>query len=136
VAPDVDVDPAKALDVAHMMALQALSEKAPEMQKKERLQWAAEVIAARVNPLQLDESKLSAYVGTYGPRKVWLENGTLYYRRAENPQAKLVPLTADRFMLEGVGYFRIQFLRGEGGNVTTLVGMYDNGTSDRNERTE
>ncbi len=37
-------------------------------------------------------------------------------------------------MLKGVDYFRAQFVRGEGGNVTTFVGMYDNGTSDRHER--
>ncbi len=134
VAPDIDVEPAKALDVAYMMALESLSDKTNEMQKKEKLRWAAEVIAARINPQQLDESKLREYVGTYGPRKVWLEDGALFYRRAENPPAKMVPLTTDRFMLEGVGYFRIQFLRGEGGNVTTFVGMYDNGTSDTHER--
>ena len=135
VTPDVDVAPEKALEIAHMMALQAISDKTSDLRTKERLQWAAEALSAEVNPLTLDESKLREYVGTYGPRKVWLENGALYYRRGENPIAKLVPLTTDRFMLEGVGYFRAQFLRGEDGSVSTFVGLYDNGTSEQHERT-
>ncbi len=134
VTPDVEVDPAKALDVGHMMALQAIAEKTDNLQKKERLQWVAEALAARVNPVSLDENTLRQYEGTYGPRKVWVENGALYYQRESNPQNQLIPLGNDKFMLKGVDYFRAQFVRGEGGNVTTFVGMYDNGTSDRHER--
>ena len=134
VSPDVDVEPEQALDVAQMMALEAIAAKATDMRRKERLQWAAEELSARVKPVQLDESKLREYEGTYGPRKVWVENGELMYKRGENPQNKLIPLGNDKFMLNGVGYFRAQFVRGEGGNVTTFVGFYDNGTSDQNPK--
>lgn len=134
VTPDVDVDVEKALDVAQMMALQAIAEKTDDLQKKERLQWAAEALAARVNPIAMDENLLRQYEGTYGPRKVWVENGALYYQRGENPKNQLIPLGKDKFMLKGVEYFRAQFLRGEDGNVTTFVGLYDNGTSEQHER--
>lgn len=134
VAPDVEVDPAKALDVGHMMALQAIAEKTKDLQKKERLQWAAETLAARINPVVMDENALRQFEGQYGPRKVWVENGALYYQRESNPQNQLIPLGNDKFMLKGVDYFRAQFLRGEDGAVTSFVGKYDNGTSDRHER--
>ena len=134
VEPDVDIDPEKALDAAHMMALEAIAAKTDNLQRKERLQWAAEALSASISPVQLDESALRQYEGTYGPRKVWVENGSLFYQRESNPKNKMIPLGKDKFMLPGVDYFRAQFLRGEGGNVTTFVGIYDNGASDRHER--
>ncbi len=134
VAPDVDVDPEQALDIAHLMALQAIVEKTDDMRKKERLQWAAEALAALVKPQQLDEARLAEYVGNYGPRKVWLENGSLHYQRGENPAGTLIPLGNDRFMLENVQYFRALFLRDESGKVKSFVGIYDNGTSDQHDR--
>lgn len=136
VAPDIEVDPQQALDVAYLAALQSISEKSTDLRKKERLQWAAEAIAARVRPTQLDEAKLAEYVGTYGPRRVWLENGKLRYQREQNPASTLVPLGNDRFMIENVDYFRAQFLRDESGRVVTFLGLYDNGTSDQHARTD
>ncbi len=136
VAPDVDVDPEQALPVAHMMAMDAIASRTVDIRKKERLQWASEALSAEVKPMTLDPSMLAEYVGTYGPRRVWLDDGKLLYQRGENPPATLIPLAKDRFMLKGVGYFRAQFERGESGRVTAFVGKYDNGTSDRHERTE
>ncbi len=136
VIPDVEVDPAQALDIAHMSALQAIAGKTTDLRKKERLQWAAEAITARVKPYLVATAKLADYVGTYGPRRVWLEGDALRYQRDQNPAGTLVPLSNDRFMIENVDYFRVQFLRDESGRVVTFLGLYDDGSNDQNERTE
>lgn len=45
------------------------------------------------------------------------------------------PVTLDAKMLASLDNFRIRFDRGAGGEVTRLVGMYDDGTTDANPRT-
>ncbi len=79
-------------------------------------------------------TKLQAYVGQYGPRKIWIENDQLYYQRENRPRYKLIPMGEDRFMLEGLDYFRIQFVSDSTGIVVELVGLYEGGYRDSNKR--
>ena len=58
------------------------------------------------------------------------------YKRGSQPDHKLVPMGNEMFMLEGLPYFRLRFIRDESGRVTELVGMYDNGVTDSTKRTE
>ncbi len=46
----------------------------------------------------------------------------------------MIALGDDRFMFADLDYFRIQFERDDNGKVIRLVGLYDNGRSDGNER--
>ena len=57
------------------------------------------------------DSVLASCAGTYGPRSVRFENGTLYYRREGRPEFRLIPMGGDRFMVETLDYFRMQFRR-------------------------
>jgi len=47
----------------------------------------------------------------------------------------MIPLGGDRFAIEGLGFFRIEFERDASGAVQRLVGYYDSGRRDMNERT-
>jgi hypothetical protein len=135
VKPDIEVPRDKAFDVAYARALKGLLEKTTDPDKKGALVWISEGREAILNPVKVDIETLKQYAGSYGPRVITLENGDLYYQREGRPKFRLIPMTTDKFMLDGLDSFRIQFVRDSGGNVTELVGMYDIGQSDRNART-
>ena len=46
-----------------------------------------------------------------------------------------MPMGDDLFALEGLDYFRLQFVRDPSGAVTEAVGLYDNGHRDASPRT-
>lgn len=133
VSPDIEVPQEKALDVAHLEALKKLSGKTKDPDRQAQLKWAIEGKQAKLNPVKLEEGQLRAYVGEYGPRKIWVEGGELYYQREDRPKYKLIPMGDHKFMLDGLDYFRIQFLVDDKGEVNELVGQYDNGRTDSNK---
>lgn len=96
-----------------------------------RIAWIEERIAARDTPVSVPEATLRRYVGDYGPRRVRLRDGTLYYRREGNPEYRLVPLAADLFALDGLETFRIRFAVDGDGGASAIVGLYIDGSSDR-----
>jgi hypothetical protein len=135
VEPDVKVPADKALDTALVMALEQLSGKETEARFQQYYRWHLETQQAKLHPVTPSESDLQAYVGSYGPRRITLVDGVLYYQREDRPKGRLLPLTVDTFMLENVPMFRIHFLR-EGDRVTALEGRYEDGRTDGNPRTE
>jgi len=134
VTPDIEVPQDEALDVAHLEALKALIEKADDPDVKHQLDWAIEGRKAQLEPYVPPEGVLQDYVGVYGPRRIWIEDGELYYQRGENPGYGLTPMAADKFMIKSLDYFRIEFVRDDGGEIVKLVGLYDNGRTDAHER--
>ena len=135
VEPDLKAPADRALLVARTEALRALLVKTKEPLKKGRLQWLLDGLAVEMDPVTVPDSALASCAGTYGPRSVRFENGTLYYQREGRPEFRLIPMGGDRFMVETLDYFRLQFRRDSSGNVTELVGQYDNGGTDANPRT-
>jgi hypothetical protein len=134
ITPDIEVPQEKALDVAHLKALEKLLEKAKDPKREAEIKWAIEGKKVLLNPVKIEEKKLKAYVGLYGPRKIWMENGDLYYQRENRPRYKLIPMGDHWFMLEGLDYFRIQFVLDEKGKATELIGYYSSGSTDSNKR--
>lgn len=135
VEPDVKVPADQALDTAVAMALEQLAGHETEPRFQQYYRWHLESRQARLHPAAPTESDLRAYVGTYGPRRITLEDGGLYYQREGRPKGRLLPLAADLFALENAPMFRIKFLR-EGNRVTALEGRYEDGRTDGNPRTE
>jgi len=74
---------------------------------------------------------LESYAGKYGPRTITFENGELYYQRTGRPKYRMIPMSNDLFMLKEIDYFRLKIIK-EGGVVKGVMGMYDNGTTDKN----
>lgn len=135
VIPDMPCPTNMALDVAHQDALKKILARTTDERARFELEWAIAGLEDKINPRQVDVSRLANYAGTYGPREIKFEDGRLFYRRGENPWAPLVPMTDTLFRLEGVDYFRLEIVSGADGKPTELVGHYDNGTVDRSERT-
>jgi hypothetical protein len=136
VKPDIDVPRDRAFDVAYVKALKKLSDKTTDPDKKGALVWILDGRDALLNLVQVGVDTLKLYVGIYGPRSITLENGELYYQREDRPKYRLIPMSADMFMLDGLDSFRIKFVRDAGGTVTELVGMYEGGQTDRNTRSD
>ena len=78
--------------------------------REAELRWIQEAVEARKHPVSLADDELRRLAGNYGPRHVTFENGRLLYRRDGRPRIwTLVPMTADTFLVEGNGSFRIRF---------------------------
>ena len=63
-----------------------------------------------------------------------LENGVLYYQRT-GPKYRLVPMTETLFAVEGLDYFRLEFVVKDG-KAMAVNGLYDNGDKDTSPRTK
>ena len=83
------------------------------------------------NPVQLDISELKRFVGEYGPRVVTLENNKLHYQRGTGIKYEIFPYSPNEFMVSGLDFFRIRFLS-ENDTIVAIEGLYDNGQTDKN----
>jgi hypothetical protein len=114
--------------------LKKLEEKASDEGAKAALAWARAGLESEIAPYAPPAKALKEYVGTFGPRKFFIEGSKLVYQREERPKVALVPMSKDLFALEGVEYFRVRFTRNASGAVDAVVGMYDNGREERNPK--
>ena len=133
VEPDIKVSAGDALGAAHLEALKTLREKATDPERVQALAWVQEGLELSAHPVVLDAAALRAYEGSYGPRRAWVEDGTLYYQRAPQPRVRLIPAGNDMFFLDGVDYFRVRFAR-DGDRITKMIGMYQDGRTSENAR--
>ena len=133
VEPHVKATKAEAKDVAYLMALDSLLKTEENEDIKKGLMWGYEGLKAKLEPVNIDEKTMKKYVGIYGPRKLTLENGELYYQREDRPKMKMIPLKEDLFMFEEIDYFRLKIII-EDGKVVAVEGHYDNGRTDRSDK--
>jgi hypothetical protein len=134
VEPDIRCPADQALDLARLEALKKISDKTMDADRKAIIDFDIEILKASHQPAQVDESILRQYTGNFGPRRVWFENGNLYYQREDRPVFKLIPMSEDTFMLEGVDYFKMRFVKDDSGNVVEILGMYREGQRDRSPK--
>ena len=136
VEPDIKVPEADALAVARMEALKGLKAKAEDPQDRARYDWSIEALEAAARPASFTAKELVSFAGTYGPRKVWVENGQLIQQREGRSKLTLVPMTGTTFTAKGVDYVRFTFVKDEKGQVSKVVLTYDNGTRDEDAKTK
>ena len=134
VVPDMVVPEEQALDVARADALRKLVESEKDERTKAGYQWALADLESRLNPIALSDKQMKQYVGRYGPRRISMEAGVLYYKREDRPRFEMVPMGGDLFRFSDLEYFRLSFERDKSGKVVKLIGLYDNGRTDENER--
>jgi hypothetical protein len=127
IAPTTAVDPEKALQVAQVHALRRLASNAPPREKP-NYEASAALLAAQVDPVAT-ALPLGAYAGTFGERKVSLENGHLTFQREGGPKLAMVAIGPNVFALENDAMTRVEFkvagnaatgfqlLRGDGSRV-------------------
>lgn len=135
VVPDVAVPAEQALDAAMLDYCGRRLETEDDEDARYSLLWMQRDLEAKMNPVALDLAAAPALIGVYGPRTITLEDGALYYQREDRPKYKLIPMGDDLFALEGLDYFRLQFVRDPSGAVTEAVGLYNDGHRDASPRT-
>jgi hypothetical protein len=133
VEPHVRCPRQEAFDKAYLLSLEKLLKKENDRERRQVISWAYDGLKAKLNPLSIDNKKSELYVGTYGPRTITMEDGTLYYQRENRPRMKMIPMSEDTFMFEEIDYFRLKVIV-EGKKAVAVEGNYDNGRSDRNDR--
>ncbi len=107
----------------------------PENPRAKRgAEWAAESLKAEREPVALTEEAMALLAGDYGPRRITLREGRLYYQREGRPEYRLKALNPKAFALEGYAPFRIQFVVDEQGKSQKLVGLYLEGRTDESPR--
>jgi hypothetical protein len=134
VIPDIAVPAEQALDQAHIMALRKLRERESDKGRAAALDWAIQGLEATLNPVSVDARTLRSYAGTYGPRRLSLENGVLWYQRESRPRMRAIPMTDHLFRFEETDEFRLEVVTDASGRPTKLVGHYDDGTTDESPR--
>jgi hypothetical protein len=135
VTPDIEVPSDQALDRAYMEALSRLATGEQDEARRFQLQWAIDGLRVKLEPVTVDEATLRSYAGQYGPRKLWVENGTLMYQREDAPAHPAFPLTAAMFGFPDIDYFRLEVVLDDTGTPVGLVGHYGDGRTDENPRT-
>lgn len=134
VEPDIAVPAAEALEVAHAKALAAIAAKTTDPRIKAEAEFTRGLLEDRRAAVTLSESEMQAYVGSYGPRVVSLENGALMYQRQGGPKVRLQAAGQDRFLVGDLDFFRVRFERDAAGKVARLVGLYLDGREEPSPR--
>jgi CubicO group peptidase (beta-lactamase class C family) len=102
-----------------------------------KIAWDLDYLRAVREPLALDEAYLGTLAGEYGPRRLFVRDGRLFYFReggtAPEPRP-LLALSRDTFVIKGVVYFRLQVEFDGAGNPDALVGLQDDGNRDVSKR--
>lgn len=109
VTPDIDVPADEALDRALIEAYRSLLDTAEDPNQQRELNWAIEAYEAQQNPVSLSAGELERYVGDFGIRDAYMEDGQLFYRREGNDPILLIPLGEDRFMFADDASYRVVF---------------------------
>ncbi len=100
-----------------------------------KINWIKETIPILRQPLVLDDDTKTAYVGVYGPRRIYVKSNELYYQRDGRAKLKMVPITENYFMFKDEPGFRIKINK-ENGKAVAIEGIYSDGIVDQSIKTE
>jgi len=107
----------------------------PKNPRETEIRWIHEVQKARQSPATLSADALQRFAGDYGFRHVKLEGGHLTYRNEQRPVTyRLIPISPDTFLVEGIGSVEIRFSSDPEGRVTKLVLLGPAGPQDESPR--
>jgi hypothetical protein len=134
IEPDVKVPAAQALSKAHLLALEKRLATETDERIKPAYQWALDGLSAELNPATISTETMKSFVGSYGPRKILFEEGSLFYQREGRPKMKMVPMSEGYFCFAEAPGFRLKIVRTDG-KVSGIEGHYDDGTIDANPKT-
>ena len=133
IAPTIPTEMGKAVDVAHLHALRKLAASAPPHEKG-RMEAKSVLLAAKLEPAT-PALPLTAYAGKFGDRTITLESGALHVQRRGGPKTRLIPLGANRFVLEADPSTKLDFAV-SGGSAPAVEVIRGDGTRMQQARTE
>jgi hypothetical protein len=135
VTPDIESPAAQALDIAQLTILKELSESAQSDAEKFALNWATENLESRLKQADISPVTVADYTGTFGPRRIFAQDGRMFYQRGDGPKFALEPMASpDKFHVGELGNFRLQFMRDSNGQVSGLKGLYSDGRVEESKK--
>lgn len=111
VEPDMKTNREQALTMAHIQALKRRIGIETDPIVKSELEWALDGLSLR--PVRLTPLLRQSYTGSYGPVKITLERGRLYYHFGPG-KLRMAPIKDDYFLLENFDAFRIKIIKSNG----------------------
>jgi hypothetical protein len=135
VIPHIPVPAEKALETAQADALRKLVEAEKDESAKAAYEWAIADIDSRLHPVEITPKQMRKYVGVFGPRRVFIENGDLWYQREKGPKYRLVLMAKNLFKVGDLDYFRLSFGYDDAGRIVKAIGLYNDGRTDENPKT-
>lgn len=102
-------------------------------------QWYTQLYKARAFPVSLSNKELNRYTGKYGPRRIVIKKGDLYYYRDDwsTPREfKLLKLSGNVFVLDDdyLDGFRLGFEIDKNNRTSGIIGLYIDGSRDEFKR--
>ncbi|MBN1149773.1 S41 family peptidase [candidate division WOR-3 bacterium] len=134
IIPDYPVESRIALETAQLIALNEMLKKNEDPEREKETAWLVEYYDGLLNPVFLSETELEKYEGIYEPRKIYLENGALYYVRQGRTPYQMVYIGDDTFLIKDLTALRIKFEKDEFGSCSALIALYQGGRSETNPR--
>ncbi len=95
VAPTVEADPAQALEIAQLRAIDRLLPTTPDGVPRYQLLWSRPALEAALNPVTLDDRALRAFAGTYGEASIRFRDHALWLHRPDRPPNRLSAMNRD-----------------------------------------
>ena len=132
IKPDFEVPLNEAIQIAQIKAIEKLATSTPD---NRQYLWQLDGLKGRLYPAQIAIETLKDYVGKYGPRKIFIEDGSLYFQREGSEKHKLIPIAQDLFLMDGVDNLKIK-IQVENGKVIAINRLFDNGDSKVDKKSE
>ncbi len=121
VIPDIETAADQALDRALFDIYRSIANGTDDSDLAMMAVWRLAPLAARFAPWRPDPEELSAFVGQYGPRRIWLEEERLMYQRDDRDPTQLLPMMPGTFRFADSEAYLIDFLGYETGRVEALA---------------
>ncbi|MCU0639228.1 MAG: S41 family peptidase, partial [Candidatus Krumholzibacteria bacterium] len=134
VAPHIAVTADQALDAAHVDALRKVTADEKDERARAVYEWALKGVESRLNPVKITGKEMKKYAGTFGPRRIFVDGGDLWYQRENGAKYRLAAMGKDLFRVGDLDYFRLSFGYDDAGKVVKVIGLYDDGRIDENAR--
>lgn len=105
----------------------------------EIVQWFSQWIKARAFPIRFSNEELNRYIGNYGPRRIIIKNGDLYYYRSDRRtprEYRLLKAYENTFILDDdyPDVFRLKFVMDKNNKAAKIIGLYIDGSSNESIR--
>jgi CubicO group peptidase (beta-lactamase class C family) len=97
-------------------------------------EWSKQLERVHREPVVIPQGKLAAYAGSYGPRELRQDGERLVYQRKGRSSFPLIPLSQNRFALDGLFWFQLEVIVDEAGQAIMLKGHYLDGRTDESPR--
>jgi hypothetical protein len=133
VEPDVEASGDTALETALALAAESLAEQDGPPYARAYHAWHRDIYEINLHPPTVNEDTMQTYVGTYGPRTITLEGGSLFYQREGRAKMEMIPMGHDLFMFGEINWFRLRFLRKDD-SVVAVEGLTPDGRNDMHRR--